>query len=193
MTGVATGVRRRTTVRFAPVQRRAPGVRPVVRMIDSSLVAVPVRRESPFEIAAKRQLREALVVGRSWAAVIAASAALVAVLLQLYMSDEVAAVVLVPEWVPSVAVLIGLLAALAVRSAGRLLLPRRFVVGFGWLSAGLLAWSAGCLSVHDALRVAHAAPMAMVWNGLLAHGLALLAAMLLAVRTYRFQRTTRGR
>ncbi|GAA1667956.1 hypothetical protein GCM10009765_16600 [Fodinicola feengrottensis] len=160
-------------------------------MIDSSLVAVPVRRESPFEIAAKRQLREALVVGRSWAAVIAASAALVAVLLQLYMSDEVAAVVLVPEWVPSVAVLIGLLAALAVRSAGRLL-PRRFVVGFGWLSAGLLAWSAGCL-VHDALRVAHAAPMAMVWNGLLAHGLALLAAMLLAVRTYRFQRTTRGR
>jgi hypothetical protein len=132
-------------------------------------------------------LRVAVAV-RGWAAVIAASAALVAVLLQLYLSDSTDAGFLVPEWVPSVAVLIGLLAALAVRTAGRLL-PRMFVLGFGWLSAILLAWTAGCL-VPDMFQVAHAVPP---WNGMVAHGLALVAAVLLALRTYRFQQATRSR
>ncbi len=189
MTGVATGVRRRTVARLPPVQRRAPGAGPVAGIAESSLIAPAAHRESQVGMAATRPFQEAALVVHKWAAVIASSAALVAVLLQLYMSDSAAADVVAPEWVPSVAVLIGLLAALVVKAAGRLL-PRRFILGFGWLSTGLLAWTAGCL-VHDAIRMVHAASAGAVWNGLLAHGLALIAAMLLAARTYRFQRTTR--
>jgi hypothetical protein len=180
MTGVATGVRRQAVVRIAPEQRRVAEVRPVVHIEEKRTVQP---RVSELQSA----LRLAVAV-RGWAAVIAASAALVAVLLQLYLSDSTDADFLVPEWVPSVAVLIGLLAALAVRTAGRVL-PRRFILGFGWLSAVLLAWTAGCL-VPDVLRMAHAAPH---WNGMVAHGLALVAAVLLAVRTYRFQQATRRR
>ncbi|WP_163508492.1 hypothetical protein [Fodinicola acaciae] len=127
---------------------------------------------------------------REWIAVAACSAALVAVLLQLYLSDGPATEALMPEWVPSVAVLIGLLAALTVKSADRLL-PRRFVLGFGWLSTGLLVWTAGCL-VGDGFRLVHAAPAPVVWGGVLVHGLALFAAAALAGRTSAYQRTKAG-
>lgn len=182
MAGAATSVGSRPL--RAPAQRQSIG-RPIERVaadIAADLIG-------PAEQATPRFSERAASAVREWIAVLTSAAALVAVLLQLYLSDGPATETLVPEWVPPVAVLIGLLAALTVKSAGRLL-PRRFILGFGWLSAGLLLWTAGSL-VGDGFRLAHGAPLPVVWGGVVVHGLALLAAAALAGRTLAYQRSSR--
>jgi hypothetical protein len=178
MTGAATSVGSRPL--RAPAQRR-----PIERVAAD----IAVDLIGPGETESPRFAERVGSVVREWIAVATSSAALVAVLLQLYLSDGPTTETLMPEWVPSVAVLIGLLAALTVKSAGRLL-SRRFILGFGWLSTGLLFWTAGCL-VGDGMRLAHGASLMVVWGGVVVHGLALLAAAALAGRTAAYQRSTR--
>src|SRR5882762_8028648 len=82
MTGATTEIRRRTAAGLAPVQRRAPTVNPASIVEKDTIAPLRVSRVRAFAT-------RTVAAVRGWAAVIAASAALVAVLLQLYTSDSV--------------------------------------------------------------------------------------------------------